>query len=361
MRTDRPLVGDLALMVGRELLAEVPDEHRERYLEAVSEFGALKYQLGVEVARRLPPLFADDPETAERFIAAVGEVAAAGWRSGVQAARHLAFLHAASDPALAEGYVDALVAANAIAEDPEDRAAEDELAELESELDRTEVIRLRVEEIRAQLARRRQGDERRSARAVDLAASLPGTLARLRRGARPVYLEQVRLVALADSEAALAAAASLAELLNAERISADGAAEWVSRGLEVLARSREIGRGYFRLGSKQALQVLEELREGLPLKSVGRVLKLYATALSGREVAIRATDEVHTIDAFGAEHIVLPPEMHLFDDDDQNFLAYKVATAHGAGRIEFGTYAFQLDDIPDTVQRLASRYGRTQS
>jgi hypothetical protein len=89
---------------------------------------------------------------------------------------------------------------------------------------------------------------------------------------------------------------------------------------------------------------------------VARVLKLYATALSGHEVAIRGTNELQAVDAYGADHIILPPEMRFFEDDDGNFTAYKVATAHGAGRIEFGTYEFSLADIPDTVEALRLRY-----
>jgi hypothetical protein len=62
------------------------------------------------------------------------------------------------------------------------------------------------------------------------------------------------------------------------------------------------------------------------------------------------------VDVFAAEHIVLPPEMRFFDDDERNFTAYKVATAHGAGRIEFGTYAFRLRDVPELVGELRARY-----
>jgi nitric oxide reductase NorD protein len=127
----------------------------------------------------------------------------------------------------------------------------------------------------------------------------------------------------------------------------------------VLERNKEVGRGYFRLGSKYALEVLDELKEGLALKSVARVLKLYATALSGREVSIRGTNEMGALDAYGDDHIVLPPEMRFFEEDAANFTAYKVATAHGAGRIEFGTYGFSLADIPDTVARLERRYPGT--
>ena len=59
---------------------------------------------------------------------------------------------------------------------------------------------------------------------------------------------------------------------------------------------------------------------------------------------------MQAVNAYGADHIILPPEMHFLEDDAGNFTAYKVATAHGAGRIEFGTYAFSLDDIPETVE-----------
>ena len=189
-----------------------------------------------------------------------------------------------------------------------------------------------------------------------MAAALPPILARLRPRYRPPYLDQVRQVAAADPEASLEAADTLLDLLNGERVSPEGAAEWVERGLEVLERNKEVGRGYFRLGSKYSLQVLEELKEGLALKSVARVLKLYATALSGHEVAIRGTNELQAVDAYGADHIILPPEMRFFEDDEGNFTAYKVATAHGAGRIEFGTYEFSLTDIPDTVDALRLRY-----
>ena len=49
--------------------------------------------------------------------------------------------------------------------------------------------------------------------------------------------------------------------------------------------------------------------------------------------------------------------MRFFEDDDRNFVAYKVAAAHGAARIEFGTYRFTLDEIPDTVAELTTKYG----
>jgi len=192
---------------------------------------------------------------------------------------------------------------------------------------------------------------------VELATALPPLLARLRPKHRPTYLAQVQKVAGADPEASLEAADTLLDLLNGERVSHDGATEWVDRGLHVLERNKEVGRGYFRLGSKYSLEVLEELREGLPLKSVARILKLYATALSGRDIAIRSSEDLNTFEVYTADHIVLPPDMRVFDDERENFAAYKVATAQGAGRIEFGTYGFSLDDISDTVDSIRANTG----
>jgi hypothetical protein len=106
---------------------------------------------------------------------------------------------------------------------------------------------------------------------------------------------------------------------------------------------------------------LQELREGLALRQVARVLKLYATALSGRDVAVRGIDEMETVDRFGPDHIILPADMRFFQDDDRNFTAYKVAAAHGAARIEFGTYRVQLDDVPETIEALTERYGTSSA
>ena len=105
------------------------------------------------------------------------------------------------------------------------------------------------------------------------------------------------------------------------------------------------------------LEVLDELKEGLALKSVARVLKLYATALAGREVVIRSAADVDMTEAQNLDNIVLPAEMRYFDEDEKNFVAYKVAAAQGAGRIEFGTYTLSLDNIGDTVKELQDQYG----
>lgn len=354
-----PAVGNVGMYVAREMLAAVPEDQRQAYLRMVEEISDLKYQLGVEVARQLPRLLAeDDPELVTRYLRQVRRVAGVGWKSGVEVAKQLPDLYEAPAEELADSYVEIVAGATqSPAEDTGSAQLGIELEDLERRLRDMEPLVKRAQDLRSQLATRDRRDEKRRKHAVELAAALPPILARLRPRHRVSYLEDVHQVACADPEASLEAADTLLDLLNGDRVSPDGAAQWVAKGLEVLDRNKEVGRGYFRMGSKQSLQVLEELKEGLALKTVARILKLYATALSGHEVAIRGTNEMGALDAYNVDHIVLPPDMRYFEDDESNFTAYKVATAHGAGRIEFGTYDFELDSISEAVGLLVDRYG----
>ena len=347
------------MYVGRDMLAAVPEERRDDYLRLVEEISDLKYQLGVEVARQLPRMFTEHDDAAiDRYLSQVRAIAVIGWKSGVEVAKQLPDLYHAPDPSIADAYVEIVTDATMGAPDDEETLAfTSELTELERQLREIEPKQQRAQEIKSLLSSRDRRDERRRKHAQELAAALPPILARLRPRHREVYLREVRLVAAADPEAALEAANTMLDLLNGERVSHDGAAEWTRRGLDVLERNSEVGRGYFRMGSKYSLEVLEELREGLALRQVARVLKLYATALSGRDVAVRGIEEMSSVDRFGPDHIILPDDMRFFEDDDRNFTAYKVAAAHGAARIEFGTYRFQLTDVPDAIEQLMERYG----
>jgi hypothetical protein len=350
---------DLGLYVPRSLLETVPDEHRPEYLRAVEEFARRKYQIAVEVAKHLPALLADaDPQAAERYLEGVRTVADADWRAGVEAARYLQHLQASGDPVLAEGY--AAVISEAVASSRSENgvgtAEKAELGALERELEQVADARQRADTLRTELTARRRRATVRQDRASDLASDLPLALHDLPPRHHAAFIEEIRQVADADPDAALAATHTLAELLTAHHFTPEGLAEFVRRGMNVLDRNPEIGRAYFKMATKQALADLEELREGLRLRQVARVLKLYATALSGRDVMIRAFGELEGLDLMSIDHIALPPEMGAYDEEDDNFRAYKVATAHGAGRIEFGTYRFRLDDIPDTVVALRRRY-----
>ena len=354
-----PAVGNVGMYVAREMLVSVPEDQRQAYLRMVEEISDLKYQLGVEVARQLPRLLAEARPRAGRPLPAPGQGGRRDRleerRRGRQAASRTSTTPP-TRPSPAPTSTSSRRPPRGPPEDTETTQLATELDDLERELREMEPKVKRAQELRTQLAARDRRDEKRRKHAVELAAALPPILARLRPRYRPPYLDQVRQVAAADPEASLEAADTLLDLLNGERVSPEGAAEWVTAASRCSSATRRSGAATSGSAPSTRLQVLEELKEGLALKSVARVLKLYATALSGHEVAIRATNELQAVDAYGADHIVLPPEMHFFEDDAGNFTAYKVATAHGAGRIEFGTYAFSLPTSPRPSPRLRARY-----
>ena len=286
-----PAVGNVGMYVAREMLISVPEDQRQAYLRMVEEISDLKYQLGVEVARQLPRLLAEaDPERVARYLRQVKEVAATGWKSGVEVAKQLPDLYDAPDETLAGAYVDIVSQATAgPPEDTETTQLATELDDLERELREMEPKVKRAQELRTQLAARDRRDEKRRKHAVELAAALPPILARLRPRYRPPYLDQVRQVAAADPEASLEAADTLLDLLNGERVSPEGAAEWVEprpRG----ARAQQGGRARLLPPGLQVLAPGARGAQGGPGAEVGRAR---AEALRHRPVGPRGRDPRH--------------------------------------------------------------------
>ena len=232
------------MYVAREMLISVPEDQRQAYLRMVEEISDLKYQLGVEVARQLPRLLAErDPERVARYLGP-GQ---GGRRHRLEERRR--GRQAAAGPlrrprrdprrGLRRHHLPGHRRARRRTPRPTQLATE--LDALERELREMEPKVKRAQELRTQLAARDRRDEKRRKHAVELAAALPPILARLRPRYRPPYLDQVRQVAAADPEASLEAADTLLDLLNGERVSPEGAAEWVEprpRG----ARAQQGGR-----------------------------------------------------------------------------------------------------------------------
>src|SRR5216117_116053 len=67
--------------------------------------------------------------------------------------------------------------------------------------------------------------------------------------------------------------------------------KWYRGGMEVLAYNPDAARAYFAVETRKALEAIEEAASGVALRSVARVLKLFAEGLSGHPVTIRPLDE----------------------------------------------------------------------
>jgi hypothetical protein len=91
------------------------------------------------------------------------------------------------------------------------------------------------------------------------------------------------------------------------------------------------------------------------LEEVARPLKIFAQALTGRNLVLRPLQElpggwpdpIRILPCTDGETIFLPEVFKDFSLPALNFSAYKLATAHQAGCVEFGTFTFKLTSVHD--------------
>ncbi len=177
------------------------------------------------------------------------------------------------------------------------------------------------------------------------------------------------LVGERDAEAALAylrRAPELASLIGDVSDAGIKFETWFKAGAETLAYSVEGGRAYFALETIKALASAEQAMSGVPLRSVARSLKLFAEALCGTDVTIRALPESGGTDkepiraAVGDDgrSIALPVILRRYPSWEENIRLYHVMTAHEAGHLEFGTYNLNIRALADLVEEVRRRNGR---
>ena len=130
---------------------------------------------------------------------------------------------------------------------------------------------------------------------------------------------------------------------------------WFAEGLTLVGKSLSVALAYFGLESKRSWDRGQENGCSVFLAEISRPLKLFAQALTGRSLGLRALQEPeaglrHPLGILpwtDGETIFLPEVIRRFSTSRLNFLAFKLATAHQAGYVEFGTFAFQLSSIHD--------------
>jgi hypothetical protein len=130
---------------------------------------------------------------------------------------------------------------------------------------------------------------------------------------------------------------------------------WFEEGFPLLRRNLPAALAYYGLESQSSQDSLQQDRIAVTLKEVGRPLKLFAQALAGRSLGLRPLQELPggSRDPFSAlpytdgETIYLPEVFKDFSSSALNFSAFKLATAHQAGCVEFGTFTFRLSSVHD--------------
>ena len=141
---------------------------------------------------------------------------------------------------------------------------------------------------------------------------------------------------------------------------------WAEAGATVLSDGNAEGaEAFFRLESTRAEELLAALSARIELPRIRQILRLYAKALTGQDIAIRSTEELvdsgigwvteSTATTEGTA-IYLPPFVSTFEDRDENFLVYKIFATHQSGRIEFGSFDFAFGvDGAHTTASVAAR------
>ena len=166
-------------------------------------------------------------------------------------------------------------------------------------------------------------------------------------------------IAETDPESALAAFRSSSNALR--KVSLEQFEEWIATGLHDMAdQSAKSRRSYFALETRQSHASLQDVRSGLSLESVQNVLRIYVEGLTGREIDVAPLAAMPRESRIGnGKTIYLPGSVAEFDDDDMNFRLYKVLAAHGAGQIEFETFAENTTALRAAFTELSELYEAT--
>jgi nitric oxide reductase activation protein len=137
--------------------------------------------------------------------------------------------------------------------------------------------------------------------------------------------------------------------------------KWIDIGLrETADDSPKSRRSYFALETRQSNAILQNTRAGLHLEDIQTVLRIYIEGLTGKTVEIAPLTNIPQESRIGdGKTIYLPSAVAEFEDEEKDFRLYKVLAAHGAGQIEFGTFAKDTTPLRAAFKELSSFYEST--
>ncbi len=175
--------------------------------------------------------------------------------------------------------------------------------------------------------------------------------------------EGARFLTLGKTLAEKDWAVSTKYFINIPRISSeikkDKLNSWFETGLAVIRKNPAAAMAYFSLESKQAWQIGEETNPHVLLTDTGGALKILVQAMTGKPMGIRPLKETEGKGTHSpgpwpftdGEFVFLPASGSEFPSADLNFRAFKIAAAHQAGQVEFGTFAFSLAAVSEYFPR----------
>jgi len=140
-----------------------------------------------------------------------------------------------------------------------------------------------------------------------------------------------------------------------KEVSKDRFSSWFEEGISLIPKSIPAAMAFFSLESRRSQDRAAEEPFSVSLEEVSRPMKLFAQALTGRSMGLRPLQESKNgvqnsaglLPCTDGETIYLPGLVNQFPAREMNFLAFKMATAHQAGYVEFGTFKFRLSAVQD--------------
>ena len=139
------------------------------------------------------------------------------------------------------------------------------------------------------------------------------------------------------------------------RLSINDLEKWVTKGLETVnaQEDKDKGTSFFSLQTGKSRSAVEGLVKGLELMDIHIVLRTYAEALTGKTLLLRSSSMFYKnlpglsrfLSVTDGKRIYLPSSISVFDEEDLNFKAYKLALAHEMSHIEYGTFELGPEDV----------------
>ncbi|MBI4595514.1 MAG: hypothetical protein HY730_03945, partial [Candidatus Tectomicrobia bacterium] len=198
-------------------------------------------------------------------------------------------------------------------------------------------------------------------KAVTILTLIQQTMRKISLEIHEVLLKQALKLAWLDGEVAqefIVHLPRLVQLAPPHRLE-----DWFREGIAIAEKNIQAGIAFFSLESKTSLEILRKIKETVYLDDISRVLQLYTEGLSGKRVGVQLINLLpNELKGYSGqypftdgENIFLPPSSYELGSQAQNFMFYKLSTAHQAGYFEFGSF-----NTANQLGRFFKKFGKPQ-
>jgi uncharacterized protein YegL len=137
------------------------------------------------------------------------------------------------------------------------------------------------------------------------------------------------------------------------RVGVDGLEKVAAQATELAKLGEGRATSFVRGESSEFAAFIEAHTHGLELRKVKPILAHYLNALLGYRIELAEAEEPST----DGLRIFLPARIQEFKEEARNFTLYKVMATHEEAHLEYGSFDFELVNVPDVATSIRARYG----